>query len=165
MMVATRCISTTDARQSVDWQVLLTITAAFALGKALDKTGAAESIAHAITAPLGNWGPYAALAAVYLITQFSATIVGNNAAAVLIFPIALSVAAGFEVDPRPFAMAVAFAASASFASPIAYQTNLMVYGPGGYRFTDFMRVGLPLNLILCAVATFLIPMVWSFDIP
>ncbi|UCD27914.1 MAG: SLC13 family permease [Planctomycetota bacterium] len=162
LMVATRCISASAARQSVNWQVLLTIVAALALGKALEKTGAAESIANMIAAPTETLGPTAALAVIYLIAQISSSVVGNNAAAVLVFPIAISIAAGFQVDPRPFAMAVAFAASASFASPIAYQTNLMVYGPGGYQFMDFLKMGLPLNLILCAVATILIPMIWPF---
>jgi di/tricarboxylate transporter len=107
-------------------------------------------------------GPRGVLAAVYLITSLFAAAVGNNAAAALIFPLAVTTATGIKVSPRPFVMAVVFAASASFVSPISYQTNLMVYGPGGYRFTDFIRVGLPLNLTLLTCATILIPLVWPF---
>jgi di/tricarboxylate transporter len=162
LMVATRCLSATSARQSVDYQVLLTIVAAIGLGKALENSGAARVIAHTIVAPIRDWGPTAALATVYLVTQATATMVGNKTAAVLMFPVALPVAADLGVDPRPFALTVALAASASFASPISYQTNLMVYGPGRYRFADFVRVGLPLVLILCAVATLIIPRIWHF---
>ncbi len=160
LMVATRCISATSARQSLDWQVLLTIAAAFGLGKALDNSGAAGAIALLVFDVTRGWGPVAAIAAIYLLTTLFTELITNNAAAALVFPFAVAVANAFGVDPRPFAMTVAFAASASLITPIGYQTNMMVYGPGGYRFTDFMRVGLPLNLLLCITATTLIPVVW-----
>jgi len=102
------------------------------------------------------------VAATYVMTSLFAAMVGNNAAAALVFPFAVAVAGQTGVDPRPLVMAVVFAASASFISPLSYQTNLMVYGPGGYRFSDFMRVGLPLSLTLLAVAVILIPWVWPF---
>ncbi|UCD27913.1 MAG: SLC13 family permease [Planctomycetota bacterium] len=163
LMVGTRCISATDARQSVDWQTLLTIAAAFGLGKALDNSGAARTIANLVFDATQNLGPIAAIAAVYLITTIFTELITNNAAAALIFPFAIAVADAFGVNPRPFAMVVAFAASASLCTPIGYQTNMMVFGPGGYRFNDFVRVGLPLNLLLCVVATTLIPLVWPLN--
>ena len=162
LMIVTRCISVSDARQSVDWQTLLTIAAAFGLGKALVNSGCVSVIAGMVVDWAGRWGPYAVLAGVYLMTSLFTETVTNNAAAALVFPFAVAIAEQLGVHPRPFAMAVAFAASASLVTPLGYQTNLMVYGPGGYRFGDFVRVGLPLNLILLATATFLIPLVWPF---
>jgi di/tricarboxylate transporter len=162
LMIATRCISVPDARQSIDWQTLLTIGAAFGLGKALVNSGCVGSVADSVVAAIGHLGPYAVLAGVYLMTSAFTETVTNNAAAALVFPFAVAIAAQLGVDPRPFAMAVAFAASASFVTPLGYQTNLMVYGPGGYRLTDFVRVGLPLNLLLLTCATVLVPLVWPF---
>ncbi len=162
LMVATRCISVADARQSVDWQTLITIGASFGLGKALEKSGAAAAVAKALVAFSGDSGPYVMLACVYLTTGIVTEMITNNAAAVLIFPFAVAIAGQLGVNPRPFVMALTFAASASFITPIGYQTNLMVYGPGGYRLSDFFRVGLPLHLLLWIVAVLLIPIVWSF---
>ena len=107
-------------------------------------------------------GLYAVLAAVYLMTTLCTEMLSNNAAAVLMVPIALSTADTLGVDTRPFLVAVTIAASASFATPIGYQTNTLVYGAGGYRFADFMRVGAPLNILLWIMATLLIPLIWSF---
>jgi di/tricarboxylate transporter len=159
-MIATRCISAADARRAVHLDVLLTITAAFGLGKALEVSGAAKALADIVVVSTSQWGPTAALAMVYLVTICFTTLITNNATAVLIFPVAVAVAAELGADPRPFAIAVAAGAAASFATPISYQTNMMVYGPGGYRFTDFLRVGLPLNLLLMVVALLVIPLVW-----
>jgi len=162
LMLVTRCISSSVARQAVDWQVLLTIVGALGLAQALQKTGAAEAIAHLVVHTTESLGPRVTLLAVYLITTFFTELITNNAAAALIFPFAVVIAQDLGVSPRPFVIAVAFAASASFITPIGYQTNMMVYGPGGYRFTDFIRVGLPLNIILCLTATLLIPIFWPF---
>ncbi len=162
LMVATRCISASHARRSVDWQTLITIAAAFGIAKALINSGCVDSISDLFTRLTGNLGSYGVLAGVYIMTSLFATMVGNNAAAALVFPFAVVIANKTGVDPRPFVMCVTFAASASFLSPISYQTNLMVYGPGGYRFTDFIRVGLPLNLLLLICTTILIPFVWHF---
>ena len=162
LMVATRCISVADARQSIDWQTLITIAAAFGLGKALVNSGCVEATAEFFVSITGRWGPYAVLAGVYLMTSLFTETVTNNAAAALVFPFAVAIAAQLGVSPRPFVMAVAFAASASFMTPLGYQTNLMIYGPGGYRFSDFVRVGLPLNLLLLTCATLLIPLAWPF---
>ncbi|HOZ45250.1 MAG TPA: SLC13 family permease [Candidatus Hydrogenedentes bacterium] len=162
LMIATRCISTSDARQSLDMQTLLTICAAFGLGKALENSGLVSIVAGAVSASLGPWGPVAILAGVFFTTSMFTSIITNNAAAALMFPFAVTIAVDLGVDPRPFCMMVAFAASASFVTPLGYQTNLMVFGPGGYRVTDFMRVGLPLNIIMLIVATLLVPLVWPF---
>ncbi len=162
LMVATRCISASHARRSVDWQTLVTIAAAFGIAKALINSGCVDSISVFFTSFAGGLGPYGVLAGIYIMTSLFATMVGNNAAAALVFPFAVAIAGQTGVNPRPFVMCVTFAASASFLSPISYQTNLMVYGPGGYRFTDFVRVGLPLNLLLLICTTVLIPLVWHF---
>ncbi len=162
LMVAVRCISITDARQSVDWRTLIAIAAAFGMAKALVESGCAEAIAKLIVGATESLGPYAVLAAVYLMTSIFTETITNNAAAALVFPFAVAIAMQMGVSPRPFVMAVAFAASASFITPLGYQTNLMVYGPGGYRVTDFVKVGLPLNILLMFCATVLIPWAWPF---
>jgi di/tricarboxylate transporter len=162
LMVLTRCIGVSDARRSVDWQTLITIAAAFGLSKALENSGLVPAVAELFVYLTDVLGPYGVLAGVYLMTSLFTETVTNNAAAALVFPFAVAIAGNIEANPRPFVMAVAFAASASFMTPLGYQTNLMVFGPGGYRFTDFVRVGLPLNLILLACATILIPLVWPF---
>jgi len=162
LMVLTRCISVTDARYSVDWQTLITIAAAFGLGKALVNSGLVSAVAGILVEVARVLGPYGVLAGVYMMTSLFTETVTNNAAAVLVFPFAVAIGGELGVNPRPFVMAVAFAASASFMTPLGYQTNLMVYGPGGYRFGDFVRVGLPLNLILLVCASILIPIVWPF---
>jgi di/tricarboxylate transporter len=102
------------------------------------------------------------LVGIYVLTSITTEVITNNAAAALMFPFAVGMAEQMSVSPRPFAMAVLFSASAAFITPLGYQTNLMVYGPGGYKFSDFMRVGLPLNLVLCMTAVFLIPWAWPF---
>lgn len=162
LMVITRCISMGNARQSIDWRTLITIGASFGLGRALENSGLVTTVAEFVVGNIGVWGPYALLAGIYLMTSITTEVVTNNAAAVIMFPFAVAIANQYGVNPRPFVMAVMFAASASFMSPIGYQTNLMVYGPGGYRFTDFVRVGLPLELILWASAVLLIPIMWPF---
>jgi di/tricarboxylate transporter len=162
LMIVTRCISATEARRSLQLDVLLAIGAALALGAALERSGAAATAAHAIVAGAEAMGPVAVLAAVLGMTTLTTAFVTNNAAAALMFPLAVNTAYQLGVDPRPFAIGVALAASLDFATPIGYQTNLMVYGPGGYRFADFVRVGLPLNVLLWIGATLLIPLVWPF---
>jgi di/tricarboxylate transporter len=120
------------------------------LGEALTKTGAANDIANGILYLVKGGGPIAGLAAIYFITMIITEIMTNVAAATLAFPLAISLANSFGVDPKSFILAIAFAASASFLTPVGYQTNLMVYGPGGYKFVDYVKVGLPLS-ILCMI--------------
>ncbi len=165
LMIASRCISTADALTSVDWQTLIGIAASFGLGKALEASGAAKLIAEVVVSTAGQWGPVAVLAAVYLVTMVLTEMVSNNAAAALMFPLAVAIAGHLGVSPRPFAISIMFAATLAFATPIGYQTNMMVYGPGGYRFTDFTRIGLPLNVLLWILSTALIPVFWSFQLP
>jgi len=161
LMILTRCLTGVDARQSVDWALLAVIAASFGIGRAMDVTGAAAFIAdHLIALAAGN--PMLTLLAVYLVTSAFTEMITNNAAAVLVFPIAVAAAARLGVDPMPFIMTIMIAASASFASPIGYQTNLMVYGPGGYRFTDYLRIGLPLNVLMCLTTVLLVPHIWPF---
>lgn len=162
LMVASRCISLSDARRHVDWSTLITIAAAFGVGKALDNSGLVERFAEGLVSVAGPLGPYGVLLAIYLTTTVFTELVTNNAAAALIFPFAVASAAQIGASPRPFVLAVAFAASASFITPLGYQTNLMVQGPGGYRYSDFVRIGLPLNLLLLTCAMVLIPMAWPF---
>ncbi len=161
LMIASRCTSAGGARSRVDWSVLTVIGASLGLGEAMARSGAAESIASWWLAMAGD-NPWIALAAVYLITSFFTELITNNAAAVLVFPIAEATAAGLGVSLWPFVAVVMMAASASFATPIGYQTNLMVYGPGGYRFTDYLRIGTPLNLLIGVLAVLLAPMIWPF---
>lgn len=165
LLIGTRCISVSDARQSVDWQTLVTIAASFGLGKAIEQSGLAKMIAQGLFTGIGSLGtgphiPVIALSAIYLMTMVMSELLSNNAAAALMFPFGIATATAFGVDARPFAMAIAFAASAAFATPIGYQTHMMVWSPGGYKFTDFMRVGIPMDILLWIIATILIPIAW-----
>jgi len=160
LTVVTGCLTMRQAYASLDLSVLVLIGGAMALGTAMDTTGTAAFLAMKIVGVLGPWGPEVVLSAVYLMTVLFTEMMSNAAAAVLMVPLAISIALGLGVDPRPFAIAVAFAGSAAFSTPIGYQTNTLVYGPGGYRFLDYTRVGLPLNLILWALASVLIPYWW-----
>jgi di/tricarboxylate transporter len=161
LMLLTRCCTVSLARRSVDWEVLLAIAASFGISAALEKTGAAQLVAdNLIGLAAGN--PWATLAMVYLVTLIATELITNNAAAALMFPLAIATAGHLEVNAMPFVIAVMMAASAGFATPIGYQTNLMVYGPGGYRFSDYMRVGVPLDLLIGVVTVVLAPLVWKF---
>ena len=161
-MVAMGCISPGEARNSIHWHVLVTIAAAFGVGMAMEKSGAATAIASGLVDWTEPLGPLAALAAIYFLGSFFTEMITNNAAAVLLFPFATETARLCDADPKPFLIALILSASASFMSPIGYQTNMMVYGPGGYRFSDFLKFGAPLNLILAATAITLIPRIWPF---
>lgn len=161
LMVATGCTRMESARASIDWNVLVVIGVALGIGSAMSSTGAAEAVAHSWLSLAGD-NPWLALAAVYAITSLMTEVITNNAAAVLIFPIAQAAAESMGVSLWPFVACIMMAASASFATPIGYQTNLMVYGPGGYRFSDFARIGIVLNVALGILAVFLAPLIWPF---
>jgi di/tricarboxylate transporter len=161
LMIIMRCTTGRTARDAVDWQVLVVIAASFGLGAALQKTGAASGVADSIMS-LAAGAPWVALVLVFAVTAFFTAVATNNVAAVIMFPIALTTAGQLEVSFLPFAITIMVAASASFATPIGYQTNLMVFGPGGYRFSDYVRIGLPLTLLLCAVTVVIVPLVWPF---
>lgn len=162
LMVLTRCMSAADARQTVEWPVLIAIGASFGLGTALEKSGAAVFLSSKLVALTQPLGPYATLAAIYFVTMVLNELITNNGAAALAFPFCLEAARLSNCDSRPFVMAVALAASFAFASPVGYQTHMMVFGPGGYRFSDFVKIGLPLNLLLWIVNVILIPLIWPF---
>jgi di/tricarboxylate transporter len=160
-MLLTRCVSLETARKSIDWEVLLAIAASFALGAALQKTGAAQMIAESTTSLAGGHA-WLALAIIYVVTMVVTELITNNAAAALMFPFALATAEKLGVNYMPFVITVMMAASAGFATPIGYQTNLMVYGPGGYRFSDYVKAGAPLDLLICAVTVALAPLAFPF---
>ncbi len=161
IMLVTGCCSPQRALQSIEWSVLLVIAAALGISQAMQVTGAASAIADTFLGIAGS-NPLLALAVVYGITSLLTEMITNNAAAALMFPIALSVANSLGVSYMPFVIAIMIGASASFSTPIGYQTNLMVYGPGGYKFTDFMRIGIPLNLLFWAMTLLIAPMVYPF---
>ena len=165
LMVLTRCMSASDARQTVEWPILIAIGASFGLGTALDKSGAALFLSGKLVALTQPFGPYATLAAIYFVTMILNELITNNGAAVLAFPFCLKAAELSHCDARPFVMAVALAASFAFASPVGYQTHMMVFGPGGYRFGDFVKVGVPLNILLWIACVIMIPMIWPFTLP
>lgn len=146
----------------ISWDVLITIACAFAISKAMTNSGFAGFIATYIIGLADRFGPHALLAVIFIITNLFTELITNNAAAALSFPIALAVARQLGVDSTPFFVVICLAASASFSTPIGYQTNLIVQGVGGYKFTDFVRVGLPLNILVFLISVFLVPMFWSF---
>jgi di/tricarboxylate transporter len=148
--------------KSISWDVLITIACSFALSKALQNSGAAESLARTTINFSRGLGPFGVLAAMYLITTIFTEIITNNAAAALVFPIALAAAQQLNVDPKPFFVAIAIAASASFSTPIGYQTNLIVQAIGDYKFKDYVKIGLPLNILSFIISLLLIPFFWHF---
>lgn len=160
-MVISGCLSGAEARRSIELPVLVAIAAAFGLGESIRHSGLDQWLAQTLVA-WGASGPYSAMIAMYIATMVLTELVTNNAAAALMFPFALSLASQLGVSPMPFCVAVMFAASASFATPIGYQTNLMVYGPGGYRFSDFFRLGIPLQVAAAIVTCSIIPFVFPF---
>ena len=161
-VLATRCLDVDEAYKAVDWKILSLIFGMLAISIAMDKVGLVKLVVTHVMDWLPWAGPLLMLSLIYLLTSILTEVLSNSAVAVLVTPIAIGVAQHLGVDPRAFVVAVMFAASASFATPIGYQTNTFVYNAGGYRFTDFMRVGIPLNLLLWAVATVTIP--WFFPL-
>jgi di/tricarboxylate transporter len=161
ILLLARCVSIEAARRSIDWEVLLAIAASLALGTALETTNAARQIADQMISLAGG-SPWITLAVIYFVTLIVTEMVTNNAAAALMFPFALTTADGLGVSYMPFMIAVMMAASAGFATPIGYQTNLMVYGPGGYRFSDYVKIGVPLDILVGIVTIALAPLAWPF---
>jgi di/tricarboxylate transporter len=156
------CISAHQARRSLDLPVLVAIAASLVIGQGVARSGLAAACADVMIQVSGGYGPWAALAGVYVLTVLFTEVVTNNAAAALVFPIAVATAHGLGVSFMPFAVAVAIGASAGFATPLGYQTHLMVYGPGGYRFSDFVRIGLPLDILCGVVTVTMTPLVYPF---
>ncbi|WP_415893548.1 SLC13 family permease [Neptuniibacter sp. PT8_73] len=160
-MVATQCVSIIKARRNIDFTVITVIAASFSLGAAMTKTGAADAIASSLLFS-NDLSPWIVLALLYLLTVIFTELITNNAAAILMFPIAISVAEQLGVNYLPFVIAIMFAASASFITPIGYQTNLMVMGPGGYHSKDYLKIGLPMSFITAVCCITLIPLIWHF---
>lgn len=167
-MILSRCLTAQQAYEAVQWNIVFLIFGMLALGLAMDQSQAAQQLVNGIMLIFGDFSPYVILAVVYLLSSTLTELISNNAVAALLTPIIVGIAAKVTmagemgVDPRPFIVAMMFGCSASFATPIGYQTNTYVYGAGGYKFTDFPKVGIPLNLLLWVVASILIPLLWPF---
>ncbi len=161
-MIVFRCCTTAEARRSIDWSILIVIGAAIGIGTAMEKSGAATGIANLLLG-IANDQPFATLVAIYLATMICTELITNNAAAMLMFPIAMGAAKALGIDPAPMILAVMIAASASFVTPFGYQTNMMVYGVGGYRVSDYVKFGLPMSLIVFIVSMIVIPWVWPMQ--
>jgi di/tricarboxylate transporter len=161
-LVMLRCLQPDEAYAAIDWRVVMLLAGVLPMGLALQNSGGADWVAQHTIGIFGQFGPVATLAAIYLLTAVMTAVMSNNAAGVLVVPIAIAAADSLGVDAKPMVVAVAFAASTAFATPIGYQTNTMVYTAGGYRFMDFMRIGLPLNLIFWIMAIVLIPRYFPF---
>lgn len=160
LVLITRCIDADEAFAFVDGRLLALIFSMLAIGAALEASGAVALIVEALAPTLGVLPPFLIVWAIYLLTSILTELVSNNAVAVVVAPIAIGLAAQLGIDPRPLVVAVMVAASASFATPIGYQTNMLVYGPGGYKFTDFCKVGIPLNFSVGLLASAVIPFIW-----
>jgi len=161
LMIITKCTSGGNARRAVDWQILIVIAASLGIGQALYLTGAAQVIASTLLSLAGG-SPTLALALIFILTALFTAIITNNTAAVLMFPIALAASQALNVDFMPFMITIMIAASISFVTPIGYQTNLMVYGPGGYHFTDYVKIGIPLTFLVGILVIYLVPVWWKF---
>lgn len=159
-ILITRCIDADEAFSFVDGRLLAMIFAMLAVGEGLDHSGAVQVIVDAVGPLMVGMPPFAMILSVYFLGLIMTEFLSNNAVAVIYTPIAIQLALSLGLDPRPFAVAVMFSASVAFATPVGYQTNMMVYGPGGYRFSDYFRVGIPLNIITGLVASALIPLMW-----
>mgnify|MGYP000566060371 CR=1 FL=1 len=160
LVLVTGCIDAEEAFSFVDGRLLALIFSMLAVGAGLQNSGAISLIVDNIAPFLGTLSPFYVIFAVFLLTTTLTEIVSNNAVAVIMTPIAISLGSALGMDPRPLVVAVMIAASCAFATPIGYQTNTLVYGPGGYRFTDFMRIGIPLNLSMSLLVSMMIPLFW-----
>ena len=162
LLVLTRCMDVADATRALDSGVLLLLAGTIPLGRALESTGIAGEIGGWVAGVAGDHGAIVLIGSFYLLTSVMTEILSNNATAVLLTPIGIGIAQQIGIDPKPILVAIAFGASASFATPLGYQTNTMVMGPGGYLFRDYLRMGIPMNVLLWLSATFLIPLFWPF---
>lgn len=160
-MLLTGCVTITSARNGIDWPILVAVAASFGLGAALQSSGVAGAIASSLLS-VSNGDPWITLVIIFFVTVIVTELITNNAAAVLIFPIAMSAALELGVSTTPFIVTVMIGASTGFATPIGYQTNLMVFSPGGYRFSDYVKLGVPLDILIGIVTVLIVPVVWPF---
>nr|MDE0502259.1 SLC13 family permease [bacterium] len=161
-MLVTRVLRLEEAYNAINWQVIFLLAGILPLGVAMQTSGAAGALAERAVGLVGDMGPVAVLAVIYLMTSIMTDTMTNAAAAVLLAPIAISTAEQIGVDPRPFLMAITFAASTGFSTPVGYQTNTMIYNPGGYKYTDFLRTGVPLSILFWILSVIFIPRFWAF---
>lgn len=162
LMILSGCLTLDEAYSSINWQVIFLLAGVLTLGNALESSGAAGFLAGFLVKTVGALGPFALVSAFYLVTSLLTEMMSNNATAALLAPIAITAAETLGIDSRPLLMAITFAASASFMTPVGYQTNTLIYGPGQFRYADFLRVGTPLNIIFWVLATIFIPQIWPF---
>lgn len=162
LLVFLRCITMKDFYEAIHWKVIFLLSGLLPIGIAMENSGATAMLSRLLTQHLGHWGPWAMLSILYLITVFLTELISNNATVVLLVPVAIAIAQKMGVNPKPFILAVAYGGSASVLSPIGYQTNTMVYKPGGYQFSDFARVGFPLFLLFWFTVTVLCPLLYPF---
>jgi len=163
LVIALGCIEADEAYRAIDWRMLMLIFGMLGLGRAMETSGAALFVVNAVVAWVSHFGPAVVLSLIYAFTSVMNAFMSNNAAAILFTPIAIGLAQQMGCDPRPFVIAIMFASSADFSTPIGYQTNTFVYTAGGYRFMDFVKIGVPLNIINWLVASLLIPWFWPLS--
>ncbi|HKL19827.1 MAG TPA: SLC13 family permease [Halalkalibaculum sp.] len=162
LMILTGCITTEEAYNAVNWKIIMLLAGVIPLGLAMDKTGAATLLAEGLINTLEGFGPRALLGGFYLLTMLMSAIMSTNASAALVAPLAIQIANSIGVSPEPFVISVSYAASLTFLTPFGHHANTLVYGAGQYKFTDFTKVGLPINILFWILATFLIPVIWPF---
>lgn len=162
IVLATRCVEAEEAFDAVDWRILILIIAMLAIGRAVDNSGLVSIVVDAASPFLAQTSPLVALALVYILSMILTELISNNAVAIILTPLAISLAQSLGVDPRPFVVAVMFSATCAFMTPIGYQTNTLVYSVGGYKFADYLRLGTPLNFIVAVISIVMIPIFWPF---
>jgi anion transporter len=163
LLIIFKCIEVHEAYKAIDWKVIFMLAGVLSMGTALEKTGAAQLIADLLINSIGDYGPYAVLSALFFLTFMSTNFMSNNASAALLAPIAIVTANSMGISSKPLLLAVTYAASLSFMTPVGYQTNTMIYGPGNYKFKDYLIIGTPLNIILWILASILIPYFFPFN--
>jgi di/tricarboxylate transporter len=162
LMVLTRCLTMEEAYRSIEWKAVFLIAGMLPLGIAMEQTGAASFLAEGMVTVVGGLGPLAVMAGLFLLAALASQVMPNPAVAVLLAPIALNTSNDLGISPYPFMMAIAVSASAAFLSPVGHSANVLVMGPGGYRFADYTKVGIPLTLVVLVVVVLAVPIIWPF---